>query len=204
MVKGVRGNAATAGLSVGDTIVYASSFFGDELVSSICVCVCDVEVWLMASDRTQNDVFDSPPLLPLLPQWPTDDLNFTRSAIAAAPSPVVLVYVKGENTNVNVKRLPKKPAPPRFGRKLTAAQKALATHICVDCGWIYCEKTPFAEAAASGLKCEQCGAPPRRFATFNADTGKLVGGTPDALATNLTVIVGLLGVGVLAYLGLSL
>lgn len=140
----------------------------------------------------------------LIIQWPTDDLNFTRSALAAAPSPVVLVYVKGENTSVNVKRLPKKPAPPRFGRKLTAAQKALATHICVDCGWVYCEKTPFAEAAKAGLKCEQCGAPPRRFATFNVDTGKIVGGTPDALATNLTVVIGLLGVGVLAWLGLSL
>lgn len=39
--------------------------------------------------------------------------------------------VKGENTNVNVKRLPKKPAPPRFGRKLTARQSELASHICV-------------------------------------------------------------------------
>jgi len=48
--------------------------------------------------------------------------------------------VKGENTDVQVKRLPKKPTPPRFGRKLTAAQKDLATHICVDCGWIYCAK----------------------------------------------------------------
>ena len=47
--------------------------------------------------------------------------------------------VKGENEKINVKRLPKKPAPPRFGRKLTAKQKELATHICVDCGWIYCE-----------------------------------------------------------------
>jgi hypothetical protein len=47
--------------------------------------------------------------------------------------------VKGENTKVNVKRLPKKPAPPRFGRKLTEGQKALATHICVDCGYVYCD-----------------------------------------------------------------
>ena len=39
-----------------------------------------------------------------------------------------------------VKRLPKKPAPKRFGRKLTAAQKELATHICVDCGWIYAQR----------------------------------------------------------------
>lgn len=48
--------------------------------------------------------------------------------------------VKGENKEVQVKRLPKRPMPPRFGRKLTAAQRELATHICVDCGWIYCAK----------------------------------------------------------------
>lgn len=114
------------------------------------------------------------------------------------------LQVKGANEGINVKRLPKKPAPPRFGRKLTAAQKALATHICVDCGYIYCEKTPFDEAAKAGLKCEQCGAPPRRFARYDQDTGKITGGTPDALATNLTVVLGLIGVGVLGYLGLSL
>ena len=42
-----------------------------------------------------------------------------------------MLQVKGENDAVNVKRLPKKKAPPRFGRKLTAQQKANATHICV-------------------------------------------------------------------------
>jgi hypothetical protein len=41
------------------------------------------------------------------------------------------LQVKGENDKVNVKRLPKKPAPPRFGRKLTARQQELASHICV-------------------------------------------------------------------------
>lgn len=50
-----------------------------------------------------------------------------------------LLQIKGENTSVDVKRLNKKPAPKRFGRKLTAAQKELATHICVDCGYIYCQ-----------------------------------------------------------------
>lgn len=50
------------------------------------------------------------------------------------------MQVKGENKEVQVKRLPKRPTPPRFGRKLTAAQRELATHICVDCGWIYCAK----------------------------------------------------------------
>jgi hypothetical protein len=41
---------------------------------------------------------------------------------------------------VQVRRLPKKPAPARFGRKLTASQKERATHICVDCGYIYSDK----------------------------------------------------------------
>ena len=48
--------------------------------------------------------------------------------------------MKGENNDVMVKRLPKKPAPKRFGRSLSAKQKELATHICVDCGWIYAER----------------------------------------------------------------
>lgn len=41
------------------------------------------------------------------------------------------MQVRGENDKINVKRLPKKAAPPRFGRKLTPRQKELATHICV-------------------------------------------------------------------------
>lgn len=46
------------------------------------------------------------------------------------------MQVRGENEKVNVKRLPKKPAPPRFGRKLTPRQRELASHICVGecCG----------------------------------------------------------------------
>jgi len=47
---------------------------------------------------------------------------------------------QGENTEVNVKRLPNKPTPPRFGRKLTSAQRDRATHICLDCGYIYCDQ----------------------------------------------------------------
>lgn len=31
MVEGVSGNAAKSGIKAGDTIIYASSFFGDEL-----------------------------------------------------------------------------------------------------------------------------------------------------------------------------
>lgn len=58
---------------------------------------------------------------------------------------MTFVYIRGENVDIDVKRLNKKPAPPRFGRKLTAAQLERATHICVDCGYIYCDETPFEE-----------------------------------------------------------
>lgn len=39
---------------------------------------------------------------------------------------------------------------------------------------------------------------------YDAETGKTIGGTSQDLATLLTVVLGLGGVGVLAYLGLSL
>ena len=159
------GNAAKAGIQSGDTVIYTSSFFGDEL-------------------------------------WPADKLGFTRSAIQAAPSPVTFVVVKGENTSVDVKRLPKKPAPQRFGRKLTASQKARATHLCIDCGYIYCDETPFAQLPGD-YRCPQCNAPKRRFLKFDAETGKTEGSSVD-VATLATVIVGLAGVALLGYLGLSL
>lgn len=128
--------------------------------------------------------------------------GFTRSAIQAAPSPVTFVVIKGENTSVDVKRLPKKPAPARFGRRLTATQKARATHLCIDCGYIYCDETPFNQLPAD-YRCPQCNAPKRRFVKFDADTGKTEGAGPD-IGTLATVIGGLVGVAVLGYLGLSL
>eukprot|EP00798_Chlamydomonas_sp_ICE-L_P000241 gene241-4005_t len=148
MVKSSKGNAAAAGLKPGDTIIYASSFFGDEL-------------------------------------WPADKVSFTQSAINAAPSPVTFIYVKGDNETINVKRLPKKNAPPRFGRKLTSGQLALASHICVDCGWVYCEDEPF-EETVSNYRCPQCQAPKRRFVPYDASKGKGVGvaeGTAGTIAT---------------------
>ena len=50
---------------------------------------------------------------------------------------MTFVVIKGANASVDVKRLPKKPAPARFGRKLSSAQKARASHLSVDCG---CER----------------------------------------------------------------
>ena len=48
------------------------------------------------------------------------------------------MQVKGENDSVKVRRLPKKAAPPRFGKSLTPTQREQATHICLDCGYVYC------------------------------------------------------------------
>lgn len=164
-VTGVSGNASKSGIKVGDTIIYTSSFFGDEL-------------------------------------WPADKLSFSQTAITRAPSPVCLVYVKGANEKVNVKRLPKKAAPPRFGRKLTAKQRELATHICVDCGYIYCETTPFEELPANYF-CEQCNAPKRRFVSYDPETGKRTGVAEGTVGTIATVIGGLGGLVVLFYLASS-
>lgn len=166
VVKSASGNAAKAGISAGDTVIYTSSFFGDEL-------------------------------------WPSDKLGFTRSALQAAPSPVSLIFVKGENTSVEVKKLPKKPAPARFGRRLTAAQKARATHLCVDCGYIYSDELPFEQLPAD-YRCPQCNAPKRRFSKFNVDTGAVSGSNDTDFGTIATVVGGLVGVAVLAYLGFSL
>ena len=71
-----------------------------------------------------------------------------------------------------MKKLNKKPAPARFGRKLTNSQKEFATHICIDCGYIYANKVPFAELGTSYV-CPQCNAPKKRFAKYDADTGKV-------------------------------
>lgn len=165
VVKSASGNAAKAGLKSGDTVIYTSSFFGDEL-------------------------------------WPSAQLGFTRSALANAPSPITIVYVRGESP-VNVKKLNKKPAPARFGRKLTNSQKEFATHICIDCGYIYSNKVPFAELGSSYV-CPQCNAPKKRFAKYDVDTGKIKGTKPIQIGTYATVIGGLIGVGALAYLGLKL
>ncbi len=87
-------------------------------------------------------------------------------------SPVTFVYVKGANTSINVKRLPKKAAPPRFNKKLTSGQMALASHICVDCGYIYCDEVPFDETP-SNYRCLECGAPKRRFVVYDKSSGKV-------------------------------
>lgn len=162
-MKRASGNAAAAGLKNGDEVIYASSFFGDEL-------------------------------------WPADNLRFVRTALNAAPSPVTLVVTRG-GKGVNVKRLPKRPAPKRFGRKLTTAQAKMASHICIDCGYIYTGKQPFAELQKS-YRCPQCNSPKRRFKPYDGGDDAPSGGGVG-IGNILAVVVGLAGIAALAYFGLQ-
>ncbi|KAH9296445.1 hypothetical protein KI387_040033, partial [Taxus chinensis] len=157
------GNAAKAGLKVGDQVLYTSSFFGDEL-------------------------------------WPADKLGFTKTAIQAKPDSIYFVISRG--ADVDVKRLTKRPAPPRFGRKLTEAQKARASHICLDCGYIYTLSKPFDEQVDTFI-CPQCSAPKKRFARYDVKTGKAIGGTLPPIGVLLGLALGVGAVAALLFYGLQ-
>ena len=108
--------------------------------------------------------------------WPADNLRFVQTALNAAPSPVTLIVNRGGKA-VNIKRLPKRPAPKRFGRKMTTAQ-ASVSHICIDCGYIY-TKSNFADLPKS-YRCPQCNSPKRRFKPYDGGDGKSGGGGAGA------------------------
>mmetsp|Transcript_23084 Transcript_23084/g.64110 ORF Transcript_23084/g.64110 Transcript_23084/m.64110 type:complete len:100 (+) Transcript_23084:214-513(+) len=99
--------------------------------------------------------------------------------------------------------MPNKPAPKRFGKGLTAAQKERATHICIDCGYIYTDVTPFNEVP-SDYTCPQCNAPPRRFSRFDVETGKMLEKNVADLGTVLTVVGGVVGIAVLFFVANSI
>ncbi|KAI3735500.1 hypothetical protein L6452_14999 [Arctium lappa] len=132
--------------------------------------------------------------------WPADKLGFTKTAIQAKPDSVYFVVSRG--ADVDVKRLPKRPAPPRFGRKLTDAQKARATHICLDCGFIYTLSKPFEEQPDEYL-CPQCRAPKKRFTGYDPETGKAIGGTLPPIGVIIGLVAGLAAVGALLVYGLQ-
>ncbi|KAK7253120.1 hypothetical protein RIF29_37560 [Crotalaria pallida] len=132
--------------------------------------------------------------------WPADKLGFTKTAIQAKPDSVYFVVNRG--AEVDVKRLPKRPAPPRFGRKLTDAQKARATHICLDCGFIYTLQKPFDEQPDT-YACPQCQAPKKRFAPYDVNTGKAIGGGLPPIGVIIGLVAGLGAVGALLVYGLQ-
>lgn len=133
--------------------------------------------------------------------WPADKLGFTKTAVQAKPDSVYFVVSRG-GAFVDVKRLPKRPAPPRFGRKLTEAQKARATHICIDCGFIYTLQKPFEEQPEAYV-CPQCRAPKKRFARYDVNTGKAIGGGLPPIGVIIGLLAGLAGVGALLVYGLQ-
>ncbi|XWS42906.1 hypothetical protein CRYUN_Cryun16bG0054600 [Craigia yunnanensis] len=132
--------------------------------------------------------------------WPADKLGFTKTAIQAKPDSIYFVVSRG--AEVDVKRLPKRPAPPRFGRKLTEAQKAKATHICLDCGYIYTAQKPFDEQPDTYV-CPQCRAPKKRFARYDVNTGKAVGGGLPPIGVIIGLGAGVGAVGALLVYGLQ-
>ena len=126
--------------------------------------------------------------------WPADQLGFSRSAINACPNTVDFIVVRGPGEKeFDVKRLPKRPAPPKFGRKMSAAQAERASHICVDCGFVYALPTPFADQDKD-YQCPQCSAPRNRFAKYDPETGRAVGGVSTPLVTTAATVVGLAGI----------
>ncbi|CAA6673760.1 unnamed protein product [Spirodela intermedia] len=132
--------------------------------------------------------------------WPADKLGFTKTAIQAKPDSVYFVVSRG--AEVDVKRLPKRPAPPRFGRTLTEAQKARATHICLDCGFIYFLPKPFEEQPDS-YACPQCSAPKKRFTPYDVSSGKPIGGGLPPIGVIVGLVAGLAAVGALLVYGLQ-
>lgn len=128
--------------------------------------------------------------------WPADKLGFTKTAIQAKPDSVFFVVSRG--AEVDVKKLPKRPAPPRFGRKLTEAQKERATHICLDCGYIYTLNKPFDEQP-EGFKCPQCAAPKKRFAEYDPETGRAIGGNAPPVSVILGILLSVAAIGALVF-----
>uniref|UniRef100_A0A7C8YZJ3 Rubredoxin-like domain-containing protein n=1 Tax=Opuntia streptacantha TaxID=393608 RepID=A0A7C8YZJ3_OPUST len=132
--------------------------------------------------------------------WPADKLGFTKTAIQAKPDSVYFVVSRG--AEVDVKKLTKRPAPPRFGQKLTEAQKARATHICLDCGYIYTLQKPFDEQPDT-YACPQCRAPKKRFARYDVKTGKAIGGSLPPVGVIIGLVAGIGAVGALLVYGLQ-
>ena len=60
-----------------------------------------------------------------------------------------------------------------------ADDTAVATHICVDCGYLYVASTPF-DAQRDDFACPQCDAPKSRFAAYDSSSGKAIGAVAAA------------------------
>ncbi|MBA0761128.1 hypothetical protein Gotri_023814 [Gossypium trilobum] len=129
--------------------------------------------------------------------WPADKLGFTKTAIQAKPDSVYFV--------------------------VSRILQARATHICLDCGYIYTAQKPFDEQASFSEKefkllirfnhlklkapdtygCPQCQAPKKRFAPYDVNTGKAIGGGLPPIGVIIGLLAGVGAVGALLVYGLQ-
>ncbi|KAL2349410.1 hypothetical protein Fmac_003410 [Flemingia macrophylla] len=178
------GNAAKAGLKTGDQVLYTSSFFGDEL-------------------------------------WPADKLGFTKTAIQAKPDSVYFVvnrfsvllstfvsfcYPLKIASQYMVQLSDQHPTHQSIARGTTFSEsrenEARATHICLDCGYIYTLQKPFDEQPDT-YGCPQCQAPKKRFARYDVNTGKAIGGGLPPIGVIIGLVAGVGAVGALLLYGLQ-
>ncbi|RDX74803.1 hypothetical protein CR513_45404, partial [Mucuna pruriens] len=110
--------------------------------------------------------------------WPADKLGFTKTAIQAKPDSVYFVVSRGANVD------------------------ARATHICLDCGYIYTLQKPFDEQPDT-YGCPQCQAPKKRFARYDVNTGKAIGGGLPPIGVIIGLVAGVGAVGALLVYGLQ-
>ena len=89
-----------------------------------------------------------------------------RSPPVACAEPAVTTQADAETTRANAT-----PAG--------ADDTAVATHICVDCGYLYTMSTPF-DAQRDNFACPQCDAPKSRFAAYDPASGKAIGAVAAA------------------------
>lgn len=111
--------------------------------------------------------------------------------------------------------------------------QAKATHICLDCGYIYTLSKPFDQQASKliakflkhvyivknsyhsltnllendlqpdGYACPQCNAPKKRFARYDVNTGKAVGGGLPPIGVIIGLVAGITGIAALLSYGLQ-
>lgn len=119
--------------------------------------------------------------------WPAKNYQQTMFAVSTR---IGLVYLKLESRG-------------RGGVFKKQANTPNAQYVCVDCGWIYNEfdgDTPF-NRLPKDFACPQCQAGKRRFARKNMATGEVENITDFAqIGQYATIIVGLVSIGILAYL----
>ncbi|GMP25188.1 hypothetical protein CsSME_00002170 [Camellia sinensis var. sinensis] len=80
--------------------------------------------------------------------------------------------------------------------------QARATHICLDCGFIYTLQKPF-EEQPDDYVCPQCRAPKKRFAGYDVNTGKAIGGGLPPIGVVIGLVAGVGAVGALLVYGLQ-